>query len=96
MDSDNFFISKEGKTDLKKELFETIDALKNGKSDILCTSNTNKLFITNDYKKLLKDNKYAGAFFWNNSRPNITFIKNRLENQNINLSTDYEKFVEDL
>ena len=66
------------------------------KSDILCTSNTNKLFITNDYKKLLKDNKYAGAFFWNKSRPNITFIKNRLENQNINLSTDYEKFVEDL
>ena len=36
MDSDNFFISKEGKTDLKKELFETIDALKNGKSDVLC------------------------------------------------------------
>ena len=34
MDSDNFFISKEGKTDLKKELFETIDALKNGKSDV--------------------------------------------------------------
>ena len=66
------------------------------KSDILCTSNTNKLFITNDYKKLLKDNKYAGVFFWNKSRPNITFIKNRLENQNINLSTDYEKFVEDL
>ena len=66
------------------------------KSDILCTSNTNKLFITNDYKKLLKDNKYAGAFFWNKSRPNITVIKNRLENQNINLSTNYEKFVEDL
>lgn len=66
------------------------------KSDNSCTSNTNKFFITNDYKKLLEDNKYAGAFFWNKSRPNITFIKDRLENQNINLGTDYEKFVEDL
>lgn len=36
IDSDNFFISKDGKTDLKKELFETINSLKNGKNDILC------------------------------------------------------------
>jgi hypothetical protein len=28
IDSDNFFISKDGKTDLKKELFETINSLK--------------------------------------------------------------------
>jgi hypothetical protein len=65
-------------------------------TDSSCTSNINKLFITNDYKKLLKDNKYAGAFYWNKSRPNITFIKNRLEYQNINLNTDYEIFVEDI
>jgi len=36
IDSDNFFISKDGKTDLKKELFETIDSLKSGKNDVLC------------------------------------------------------------
>ena len=36
IDSDNFFISKDGKTDLKKELFETINSLKNGKNNVLC------------------------------------------------------------
>ncbi|WP_368030004.1 hypothetical protein [Arcobacter sp. s6] len=61
----------------------------------LCNNNINKLFITNDYKKLLKDEKYVGAFYWTKSRPNITFIKNRLENQNIHLSDAYEKFVEE-
>ncbi len=36
IDSDNFFVSKNGKNDLKKELFETIESLKTGKNDILC------------------------------------------------------------
>lgn len=36
IDSSNFFISKDGKTDLKKELFETIDSLENGENDVLC------------------------------------------------------------
>lgn len=36
IDSDNFFISKNGKTNLKEELFETINALTNGKKDVLC------------------------------------------------------------
>lgn len=61
----------------------------------LCKEDTNKIFFTNNYQKLLNDNKYLGAFFWNKSRPNITFIKNRLEKQKIELSNDYAKFVED-
>ena len=36
IDSDNFFISKDGKNDLKKELFETIKSLENGTNNILC------------------------------------------------------------
>ena len=36
IDSDNFFVSKDGKTDLKKELFETIESLETGKNDVLC------------------------------------------------------------
>lgn len=56
--------------------------------------NENKLFFTNNYEKLLNDNRYLGAFFWNKSRPNITFIKSRLEKQKIKLSDDYDKFVE--
>ena len=61
----------------------------------LCKEDTNKIFFTNNYQKLLNDNKYLGAFFWNKSRPNITFIKNRLEKQKIELPNDYDKFVED-
>ncbi len=34
--SDNFFISKNGKTNLKEELFETIAALKKGEKNVLC------------------------------------------------------------
>jgi hypothetical protein len=36
VDSNNFFISKDGKTDLKKELFETINSLESGKNDVIC------------------------------------------------------------
>ena len=36
IDSRNFFVSNFGKTDLKKELFETIDSLVKGKNNILC------------------------------------------------------------
>jgi hypothetical protein len=36
IDSSNFFISNDGKRELKKELFETINALENGTQNILC------------------------------------------------------------
>ena len=36
IDSDNFFISKNGKYDLKEELFETINSLENGTNSVLC------------------------------------------------------------
>lgn len=54
-----------------------------------------KLFFTNNYQKLLLDSRYFGAFFWNKSRPNIVFIKERLEYQSIKLSNEYEQFIED-
>lgn len=55
----------------------------------------NRLFFTNNYKKLLSDNKYYGALFWQKSRPNIVFIKNRLEQTNILLPKSYSQFIED-
>ena len=36
IDSDNFFISKNGKYDLKEELFETINSLEKGANSVLC------------------------------------------------------------
>lgn len=56
---------------------------------------TNKLFFTNNYQKLLTDKKYYGAFFWNKSRPNIVFIKDRLQQKKIVLPKSYEQFIED-
>lgn len=59
----------------------------------LC-SQKNKLFFTNNYRRLLLDKRFYGAFFWNKSRPNIVFIKKRLEKKNINLPKNYDQFVE--
>lgn len=62
--------------------------------DALCQKKE-KLFFTNNYQKLLSDNRYFGAFFWNKSRPNIVFIKQRLEDKQITLSNEYQQFIED-
>lgn len=59
-------------------------------------SSEDKIFFTNNYERLLKNKDYIGAFFWNKSRPNIIFIKNRLAQQNIKLPVDYENFIEDI
>ena len=64
------------------------------KEDELCSINK-KLFFTNNYKKLLSNDRYFGAFFWNKSRPNIVFIKDRLIQNKINLPNTYEQFIED-
>lgn len=55
----------------------------------------NKLFFTNNYKKLISDDKYYGAFFWNKSRPNIVFLNTRLKEKNILLPKSYDRFIED-
>ncbi|WP_419769470.1 MAG: hypothetical protein ACNI3C_08990 [Candidatus Marinarcus sp.] len=69
--------------------------IKKSVGDKMLCAQAGKLFFTNNYKKLLSDDKYIGAFFWNKSRPNIVFIKSRLENQHIELPKSYEQFVED-
>ena len=61
----------------------------------LCNSKE-KLFFTNNYKKLLSNKKYYGAFFWSKSRPNIVFIKDRLAKHHIALPKAYTQFIEDL
>lgn len=64
------------------------------KIDEVC-KNKERLFFTNNYRKLLSDTTFFGAFFWNKSRPNIVFIKERLETYSVSLPKEYEKFVED-
>lgn len=55
----------------------------------------NKVFFTNNYRKLLNKNMYIGAFFWSKSRPNIVFIKKRLDKKEITLPNSYSQFIED-
>ena len=62
--------------------------------DILCQSQ-DKIFFTNNYQRLLDKKKFFGAFFWSKSRPNIVFIKDRLEENNINLPNSYSQFIEE-
>jgi len=57
---------------------------------------SNKLFFTNNYRRLMADNRYYGAFFWSKSRPNIVFIKQRLEGNSVQLSKEYLKYIEDI
>ncbi|ATB68650.1 hypothetical protein SJPD1_0528 [Sulfurospirillum diekertiae] len=61
--------------------------------ETLC-DNTKRLFFTNNYRKLLSDDKYYGALFWNKSRPNIVFIKNRLDKKAIVLPQTFNQFIE--
>ena len=61
-----------------------------------CESTKNKPYLlTNNYKQLLVDKSYFGAFFWSKSRPNIVFIKDRLVQWNIDLPNEYRQFIED-
>lgn len=65
--------------------------------DKLCENKAHgKLLFTNNYEKLIKNDNYLGAFFWNKSRPNIIFIKERLQEKNINLPAEYSKFIEEI
>jgi len=59
-----------------------------------CKDNKNAIFFTNNYKRLLSNKKYIGAFFWSKSRPNIVFIRERLAHKNIKLSKGYDNFIE--
>ena len=54
------------------------------------------LFFTNNYRRLVANDKYYGAFFWSKSRPNIVFIRERLENNHVQLSKEYSKYIEDI
>ena len=66
---------------------------KSVENEPLC-DDTNRIFFTNNYRKLLLDEKYYGALFWNKSRPNIVFSEKRLEGKAIKLPKTFEQFIE--
>lgn len=52
--------------------------------------------LTNNYRKLIHDPEFIGAFFWSKSRPNIVLVRERLARKNIRLPKEYNQFIEDL
>ena len=87
--------SKSFKIGITCEESDFIFVKRNIKEEDIC-ENKEKIFFTNNYKKLLVSKMYIGAFFWSKNRPNIVFIKNRLENKKIKLPLSYNQFIEDI
>jgi len=55
----------------------------------------NKILFVLDYSLLDKYTNAVGAFYWKKGRPNIVFIRSRLEHNKIKLSKSYDKYIED-
>ena len=56
---------------------------------------TNKPMLVLEYDLLEKHSNAVSAFFWQKGRPNIVFIKKRLQRFSISLPPTYEKYVEE-
>jgi len=54
-----------------------------------------KIIFVLDYTLLRKHTNAVGAFYWKKGRPNIVFIRPRLEQYKIKLSKSYDKYIED-
>lgn len=70
--------------------------IKYGKESECHKQKDDQYLLTNNYRKLITNKNYLGAFFWSKSRPNIVLIKKRLIKNNIQLSSEYDQFIEDL
>jgi len=97
-------------TDNPKE-FDALIRLKNIKfitnpkyADIVFVSRENsfqnippkKIIFVNSYILLKKHkNEAIGGFFWQKGRPNIVFLRQNLQIHHINLSPDFQKYIED-
>ncbi|MEA1919919.1 MAG: hypothetical protein U9N52_08780 [Campylobacterota bacterium] len=54
----------------------------------------NKPLFTTRYRIFTNKKKVFGAFFWQKGRPNIIFSQKRLNEQNISLSSEFDRFIE--
>ncbi len=55
----------------------------------------NSVIITTEYSLLIKDERIIGAFFWQKGRPNLLFLRPRMEKSNVNLGHEFDKYIED-
>lgn len=93
-----------------KYIFELLDATKFNISDtcedvgVLVLQNTassfseackNKPIVVLDYDILKHHKNAVAAFFWKKGRPNIVFLKDRIEKFDIVLPASYEIYLEE-
>lgn len=55
----------------------------------------NCVIITTEYALLKKDERIIGAFFWQKGRPNLLFLRPRMQKANVNLGHEFDKYIED-
>ena len=56
---------------------------------------SNTIIIATNYSLLIKDKRVVGAFFWQKGRPNLLFLRKRMQIANITLDHEFEKYIED-
>ena len=56
---------------------------------------SNCVIITTEYTLLKKDERIIGAFFWQKGRPNLLFLRPRLQKANVKLGHEFDKYIED-
>ena len=55
----------------------------------------NAVIITTEYALLEKDERIIGAFFWQKGRPNLLFLRGRMQKANVALGHEFDKYIED-
>lgn len=55
----------------------------------------NSVIIAMDYSLLEKDDRIIGALFWQKGRPNLIFIRERMKRNNLTLSPEFDKYIEE-
>lgn len=55
----------------------------------------NCVIITTEYTFLKKDERIVGAFFWQKGRPNLLFLRPRMQKSNVKLGHEFDKYIED-
>jgi hypothetical protein len=54
-----------------------------------------QVIFATDYDLLYHDENVIGAFYWQKGRPNLVFIRNRLERHSLSLAHEFDKYIEE-
>ena len=86
---------------LERKQLHVVKTCKNAKVLILSSDKSipkyciDKPILVLDYDLLEKHSNAVSAFFWQKGRPNIVFIKKRLQRFSISLPSTYDKYLEE-